>query len=367
MQRSRRRLEALTRRIKADRVEAILIHNQTSVTYLTGYTGDDSILLVAPARSIIVSAGLDENRLREECGDFEVRLKRPDEAPIAAIADVVNKLGIKRLAIEGSTRSEEAIEALGAGLKTVEIVALHGHVEQLRMIKDRSEKEAIRGAIESAERAFAMTLAGLRGELSEVEVANRLDGYMRYCGASGPSFPPIVAVGKRSAKPHAKASEASRIGDAAFTLIDWGATRFLYQSDLTRMVVTGKVTTKFERVYETVAEAHRTGVAAIRPGIPAKEVDAKARAVIESAGYGRYFEHGLGHGLGLEIHEAPRLRRDCDIVLEPGMVVTVEPGIYLPRWGGVRLEDDVLVTPDGREVLSRAPRSLDECRVPGSF
>lgn len=367
MQRSRRRVEALIRRIKADQVEAILISNLTNVTYLTGYTGDDAILLVSPARSLMITAALDENRLRDECGDFELRFKRPDETPIAAIADVVSKLGIKRLAIEESNHSEAVIETLREGLTTVDIVVKYGYVEKLRMIKDRLEKSAIRAAIDCAERAFAMTLAGLRGDLSEVEVANRLDGYMRYCGASSPSFPPIVAVGKRSAKPHAKVSESSRIGDAAFTLIDWGATRFLYQSDLTRMVVTGKVTAKFERVYETVAKAHREGVAAIRPGIPAKEVDAKARAVIETAGYGRYFEHGLGHGLGLEIHEAPRLRGDCDIVLEPGMVVTVEPGIYLPRWGGVRLEDDVLVTPDGREVLTRAPRSLDECRVPGSF
>src|SRR5205814_3246156 len=131
-----------------------------------------------------------------------------------------------------------------------------------------------------------------------------------------------------------------------------------YKSDLTRVVVTGKVTPKFEKVYRTVLAAQECGIAAIRPGVSAREVDAEARSVIEEAGFGRFFRHGLGHGLGMDIHEAPALRKDSDVTLEPGMVVTVEPGVYLPGWGGIRIEDDVLVTDVGCEVLTHDPKSL---------
>ena len=145
-------------------------------------------------------------------------------------------------------------------------------------------------------------------------------------------------------------------------LIDWGATGRPYKSDLTRVLVTGKVTPKFEKIYRTVLAAQERGIAAIRPGVTARDVDAEARSVIEEAGFGRFFDHGLGHGLGMDIHEAPRLRKESEVILQPGMVVTVEPGIYLPDWGGIRIEDDVLVTPDGCEVLTHVPKSLDSVR-----
>jgi Xaa-Pro aminopeptidase len=134
---------------------------------------------------------------------------------------------------------------------------------------------------------------------------------------------------------------------------------------LTRVLVTGKVTPKFEKIYRTVLAAQERGIAAIRPGVKARDVDAEARSVIEEAGFGRFFDHGLGHGIGMDIHEAPRLRRESDVTLQPGMVVTVEPGIYLPDWGGIRIEDDVLVTPEGAEVLTHVPKSLDEVRATG--
>jgi Xaa-Pro aminopeptidase len=146
-------------------------------------------------------------------------------------------------------------------------------------------------------------------------------------------------------------------------LIDWGATGSPYKSDLTRVLVTGKVTSKFEAIYRIVLSALERGIAAIRPGVRAHDIDAEARSVIEDAGFGRFFDHGLGHGLGMDIHEAPRIRKGSNVVLESGMVFTVEPGIYLPGWGGIRLEDDVLVTPDGCEVLSKLPKSLEHLSV----
>ena len=169
-----------------------------------------------------------------------------------------------------------------------------------------------------------------------------------------------MAVGVNSALPHARPTATTRIGEDDFVLIDWGATGRPYKSDLTRVLVTGKVTPKFEAIYRTVLNALERGIAAIRPGVKAHDVDAEARSVIEEAGFGRFFDHGLGHGLGMDIHEAPRIRKGSNVVLEPGMVFTVEPGIYLPGWGGIRIEDDVLVTPDGCEVLSHVPRSLEQ-------
>jgi Xaa-Pro aminopeptidase len=204
-----------------------------------------------------------------------------------------------------------------------------------------------------------MVRSELQEGATEKEVADQLEANLRRCGATGSSFPSIVAVGVRAALPHARPTATTRIGDDDFVLFDWGATGRPYKSDLTRVLVTGKVSPEFEKVYQTVLAAQERGIAAIRPGAKAQDVDAEARSVIEEAGFGRFFTHGLGHGIGMDVHEAPRLRKESETILEPGMIVTVEPGIYLPDWGGVRIEDDVLVTTEGCEVLSHLPKALD--------
>ena len=182
---------------------------------------------------------------------------------------------------------------------------------------------------------------------------------LRECGATGSSFPPIVAVGRRAALPHARPTAETRIGDDDFVLIDWGATGRPYKSDLTRMMVTGKVTPEFEKVYRTVLAAQERAIAAIRPGAKAHDVDAEARSVIEQAGFGRFFDHGLGHGIGMDIHEGPRLRKESRDDPRTGHGGDGRAGRVPPRMGGVRIEDDVLVTPDGCEVLSDLPKTLD--------
>jgi len=172
----------------------------------------------------------------------------------------------------------------------------------------------------------------------------------------------VWAVGPRAALPHATPGR-SRIGDDDFVLVDWGANEGLYKSDLTRVVVTGRISPKFERIYRTVLDSQERAIAAIRPGVSASDVDHVARSFIAKAGFGRRFRHGLGHGVGILVHEAPRLAVKSQTILKPGMVVTVEPGIYLPGWGGVRSEDDVLVTRSGYEVLTRLPKQLEEMVV----
>lgn len=364
MDRTPVRREKLARSLKADQADALLVTNATNVRYLTGFTGEDAALLVTRDRAVIVSDGRFTTQLRQECPDLEASIRSVGQTQPEFIAEVVGKLGVRRLAFEGAALSVADCETLRAKLPTV---ALHGvvdRVEALRAIKDKEEVAAIREAIGYAERAFSMLRAGLRLGDSEKDVADALEGYLRHCGASAASFPPIVAVGPHAALPHARPTAEARVGDADFVLIDWGATGRPYKSDLTRVLVTGKVTPKFEKIYRTVLAAQERGIATIRPGVLAQDVDAEARSVIEEAGFGPFFDHGLGHGLGMDIHEAPRLRKGAEFPLRAGMVITVEPGIYLPDWGGIRIEDDVLVTPNGCEILTRIPRALETVRVP---
>jgi Xaa-Pro aminopeptidase len=242
----------------------------------------------------------------------------------------------------------------------VNITATSGLVENLRLIKDKYEIARIRAAVLQAENAFAALRSKLRPEMTEKEAADELEHQFRLFGAKDAAFPTIVAVGPRAALPHATPSSRRRIGEADFVLIDWGANEGLYRSDLTRVLVTGRISPKFERIYQVVLAAQNQAIAAIRPGVVAHNVDNVARSMIAKAGFGRQFRHGLGHGLGLFVHESPRLAVKNQTVLKPGMVVTVEPGIYLPGWGGIRIEDDVLVTRTGHEVLTHVPKRLED-------
>jgi Xaa-Pro aminopeptidase len=353
------RRDKLRSRWKDAGIEALLVSATTNVRYLTGFTGDSSVLLVGSKRDVIISDGRFTTQVEQECPGLEALIRSPGEDMNPAVARVLNALGLARVGFEAVHCSVSDHLALAEAARGVALIGLTGQVEALRQIKDDSEIAAIREAIHFAERAFEMLRAGLREGESEKDTADALEGYLRRCGATGASFPPIVAVGVNSALPHARPTSTTRIGQDDFVLIDWGASGHPYKSDLTRVLVTGKVTPKFEAIYRTVLSALERGIAAIGPGVKAHDVDAEARSVIEDAGFGRFFDHGLGHGLGMDIHEAPRVRKGSNVVLEPGMVFTVEPGIYLPDWGGIRIEDDVLVTPDGCEVLSRVPKSLD--------
>jgi Xaa-Pro aminopeptidase len=363
MDRTPQRRERLRRGLRRDRLGGLLVVSESNVRYLTGFTGDSSALVVTSDRTVVVSDGRYVTQLEQECPEVEVAVRAIGQPLVQAIACLVEKLGLTGLGFESEAVSAADFLTLKETLKTVELRAVTGRVEALRAIKDREEIAAIGAAIDIAERGFAMFRAGLRRDETEKDAAAALEGYLRRCGAAGASFPPIVAAGVHSALPHARPRPDARIGEADFVLVDWGATGRPYKSDLTRVVVTGKVTAKFEMIYRTVLAAQERAISAIRPGVTAREVDAEARSVIEEAGFGRFFRHGLGHGLGLELHEAPRLHKDSEEKLRPGMVVTVEPGVYLPDWGGIRIEDDVLVTPEGCDVLSRVPKSLDSVRI----
>ena len=355
----------LRQRIREQKLDALLVTNETNVTYLSGFSGDSTWLLVTRDHEVLISDSRYTTQLEEECPGVETNIRTNKVKHSDAAAASVRKCGIKSLGIEGHSLTIEQGDQLRECLAGVMLECMNWAVEELRAVKDADEIAETRVAVSLAARGFDYLKAILTPDMTELQLSHELEHAMRRFGASGVSFPPIIAVGDRGALPHYRPGDRM-IGEAATLLVDWGAqTRSGYKSDLTRTLVTGKLTRKFEKIYITVLEAQEAAIAAIQPGARCADVDAIAREHIRKAGYGKYFGHGLGHGIGLNIHELPRLSPISPQCLEPGMVVTVEPGIYVPGWGGVRIEDDVLVTRDGFEVLSATvPKSLAASVIP---
>lgn len=357
------RRQKLLRSLGKHQAGALLVTNFTNVSYLTGFSGDDSYLLVSRDATVLISDSRYTTQIGEECPTLDVAIRKTNEKILDAVERVVKAAKLTALGFESNSTTVDQLKSWEERLPAVEFVPISGAVEELRQIKDASEIQAIREAIHQAERGFAVLRASLTGDQREREVAHNLEHTMRQFGARGVSFDPIVAVGDRAALPHARAGDR-RIGEADFVLVDWGATNSQgYKSDLTRVLVTGKILPKLEKVYKVVLTAQRQAIERIGPGVKCCDVDAVARTIISKANYGKYFGHGLGHGIGLDIHEGPRLGPTSETELKPGMVVTVEPGIYLPGWGGVRIEDDVLVTRDGHEVLTSVPKEFEDAQT----
>lgn len=352
------RIESLRKLLKQQGLDGILITNVLNVTYLTGFSGDSSNLLVTGKKVLLVSDTRFETQLRDECPGLDCEIRDAQTTTLALTCHCIRKLGCSDLGCESDTLTKSGFDELARSLPTVALRDTHGLVEQLRAVKDREELEKIRHSIRVNERAFEVLRAKLTGDMSERQIAFDLEHQMRAFGASQAAFKPIIAGGPRSALPHAIPSE-HLVAESPFLLVDWGAMVDGYCSDLTRVLLTGKVPAKYRKIYEVVIEAQRRAIAAIRPGVTLKEVDHEARGYIEASGFGKYFGHGLGHGFGLQVHEPPFISPIRDGQLQANMVVTVEPGIYLPDFGGVRIEDNVLVTPDGNEVLSSLPKDFE--------
>jgi Xaa-Pro aminopeptidase len=364
------RREQLARLLPQEGLDAYLITSPVNVSYLTGFSGDTSVLVVGRERVVLVSDQRFTQQIDEECPGLAAHIRPPSQKLPEAIAEVLKYLGFRSVGFESGAVTIAEFETLKELLPSVSWKGSADRMEKLRAVKDASEIAAIREAIDIAERAFTVLRAMLRATDSEKDLCDALDGHMRRAGGQGSSFPAIVAVGERAALPHAPPTDRT-VGSAELLLVDWGASGLFYKSDLTRVLDTrtnlasrtAPAASKLEEVYAVVLRAQEAAIRAVRPGAVGREVDAVARKVIADAGYGDYFGHGLGHGIGLQVHEAPAVRPNSDAVLQSGMVITIEPGIYLPGWGGVRIEDDVLVTPDGAEVLTHVPKRLEEMRA----
>ena len=355
------RRERLTRLLVEEGLDAVLAANPVNVTYLTGFSGDTSALVLTCDRAVLVSDPRFTGQIADECPGLETHIRTPAQKPFEAFADVLVKTGARNVGFESAALTVADLETLRELAPALNWKGATDRVERLRAVKDALEVSEIREAIALAEKAFTVFRALLRPDDREIDLYHAMDGYIRRVGGQGSSFPPIIAVGPRSALPHAPPT-ARTAGSADVLLVDWGACGPRgYKSDLTRVLDTRTTSTfaaKLEEVYAVVLRAQQAAIRAIRPGVTGAAVDTVARSIIADAGHGGHFGHGLGHGIGLQVHEAPALRPNSTHVLQPGMIVTVEPGVYLPEWGGVRIEDDVLVTPDGYEVLTSAPRDL---------
>lgn len=357
-----RRRAALRDLVRERDLDALLITDLCNIRYLTGFTGSNAALLLHAAdesRTVFCTDGRYLTQSEHEVPDLERVIERGSAVAMAERAGK-NAGMYRRTGFESQHVTVEALDTLAeAADSDVELVRAPGRVEELRMIKDDEEVEALRMACAAADRALAELIerGGLRAGRTEREVAKELENLMLDHGADDRAFESIVAAGANSAVPHHRPTEAQlRVGD--LVKLDFGALVGGYHSDMTRTLVLGAPADWQREIYDLVAAAQAAGRVALRVGTPTKDVDAAARQVIEDAGHGDEFMHGLGHGVGLVLHEAPSLAKTGEGTLLAGMAVTVEPGVYLSGRGGVRIEDTLVVRDDDPELLTLTTKQL---------
>jgi Xaa-Pro aminopeptidase len=347
------RLARLRQTLADNDLDAIVISQPENRRYLSGFTGTKGALFISPEQAMLAVPFVYLEQARKQAPAFEVVRFQREFAEVWP--NLVAEVNVRRVAFESAHLTVAEHDKLVAGAEDVELVSTEGIVEALRAIKDEGELDIIRKTVALADAALAHIVEFIEPGMTEREVAWELEAYMRTHGAEKVAFDLIVGAGPNGAMPHHEVSERV-IGTGEPIVMDLGARIAGYHSDLTRTICLGQPDERFTEIHDLVLRAQLAAEAAIRGGVVAGEADNAARQVIAEAGYGEQYGHGLGHGVGLAVHEDPFIRQGAEEVLEPGMVFTVEPGIYLPDWGGVRLEDMVLVQEDGAEVLSRASK-----------
>ncbi|MCU0703073.1 MAG: Xaa-Pro peptidase family protein [Fimbriiglobus sp.] len=360
----------LLRDCKGDGVDGLLITHPTNVRYLTGFTGSSGAVVLSSKLTILISDARYEEQIKEECKGVDAHIRPHTKTLPDAMAEVLAKSGLKNVGVEADHLSVSGLAGLQEKAAKLTFAPLSGKVEHLRVVKDPSELEQIKTAISVAERAFRMFVALMKETDTEKDLADAMEMYIRRAGGMRSSFAPIVATGERSALPHAVPTSRT-VGESSKVLVDWGAD-VGYKSDLTRTLKSPfptpplrktkdeRTAYNFDAVYEAVRQAHEAAVKELRAGAQVKDIDAAARKALtkhspRGVDLNDHFTHGLGHGIGLETHEAPQIRQNSETVLEVGSVVTIEPGVYLPGWGGVRIEDDYQITKDGAIRLTTLP------------
>ena len=353
------RPDRLRQVLKERSLDALLITAEPDIFWASGFRSCDGVLLLTADEQLLVTDSRYFIQAANQAPEWELLKLERGVGMLPKAARMVKDLGLKRVGFQADCVTYAQWEKLTAELDRRDVLApTQGLVSALREVKDEAEIAAMRQAAQLADETMQRGLMGVREGLTPRELKADLDFYMASRGAEGPSFPMIVCAGSESALPHAPLTDRPfQRGD--LVTIDLGCVVDGYCSDLTRSAVIGPPTDKQQEVYQTVYRAQVTGLDAVGPGVTGREADAAARQVIDDAGYGEHFGHGLGHGVGIEIHENPRVASSGDQPLVPGNVVTVEPGIYLEGFGGVRIEDLVLVTDDGREVLSQVEKPAE--------
>jgi Xaa-Pro aminopeptidase len=352
------RIKSLQSRLLDAKVDGLLVSNPVDIRYLTGFVGDDSWLLVRTRSSIITILSdfrFDEQIAREAPHAKAIMRKSTLSKELKQLVDQAK---LQKIALQQDYLTITQFNAIGKELGKSAVKPIDDGLLMQRAVKDKTEVKPILKALDIQQEAFRRTCAYIEPGMTEYQIAAYLEYQMRSLGADGTSFPSIVAADANASLPHAIPGK-KKVRKGGIILIDWGAKFNGYCSDLTRVVALGKMSAKMQEIYTICLDAQMAAIDAIKPGMKLAEVDAVARDIITKAGYGKQFGHSLGHGIGLDIHEQPVLASRAQGVLEPGHIVTVEPGIYLPGIGGVRIEDDVLVTEKGKKVLSDLPKTFE--------
>ena len=341
--------------LAARKLDALLVAFSPNLRYLTGFTGSNGCLLVMPEKSILFTDPRYQIQVAQE---VSTQVKICKGSLVVDIQAAIARLGLKQVGYEPARMTCDLFEALRARLPMkASLIPVHGWVEELRMVKTPGEIARIRRSVETNSRAFEQAVARVRPGMKERDLAAELEYRMRRLGAEKPSFETIVAGGVRSALPHAQPTAAPlREGD--LVVVDMGAFQDGYASDMTRMLFLGRPTMRVKRTYRAVLEAQLAAIDRVRAGVPAAQVDRAARRVLKTYGLDRAFVHSTGHGLGMEIHEPPRIGKRDKSVLREGMAITIEPGVYLEDFGGIRIEDTVVVTAQGCEILTPTSKEL---------
>jgi len=353
--------------MKELKLQGLLLTHPPDLAYLTNFTGDDSIGIITDKDIFLVTDFRYAEQAELEAGWLTISIREGKMTEALARAIVDSK--VQRIGFEANYTTFGQIHAVDKTIKemkdapAVELVPLEDVMANIRKVKDDHEIDLVRKAVGLAEEAFEAIRSEIKAGQSENHLAGLLVFELRSRGAADASFPVIVAAGANSSLPHYRPGETLAQRDQPL-LIDWGAVYKGYCSDLTRTLLVGRVSPKIKEIYNVVLKSQQAAIKFLRPGVTTSQADRVARDVIESAGFGKQFGHGLGHGIGREVHEMPSMRKTGgEEELMPGMIVTVEPGIYLPREGGVRIEDDVLITHSGCEVLSTLDRSFEGCHI----
>lgn len=351
------RVGELRRELSGTGVDAFLVNSFYNIRYLSGFNGDSGWLLITPDKSLLITDFRFLIQAKAEASGCEIVMY--EGKMLDTLNELLSRERIQHLGFESEHCTYEEYQRLVSALSGIKLTGLPSLVEKLRIQKDNSEIEAIRRAVQISDAAFEHVLDFIKPGVREFEIAAEIEYWMRRKGADKPSFDTIIGSGFRGALPHGTASDR-RVEKGDLIVMDFGAVYQGYCSDMTRTVVVGQASPEQRKVYDIVLKAQLAAVDALKPGTRCLDLDAVARRIIGEHGYGGNFGHGLGHGVGLEIHEAPAVNtRNGDELLQ-GMVVTIEPGIYLDGWGGIRIEDTVLVTADGCEVLTQSGKNLIE-------
>lgn len=348
------KIEKLRALMEKKKLDAFIVTSAQNRRYISGFTGSAGLLIITKSKQLFITDFRYMEQATEQAPDFEII-----EHKQSIIQEAAAQL-LKEGAQQAGFEHEDVTFALYQQFQNAvnaDLIPASGLIEELRLIKSEAELAIIKTAAEIADAAYTHILTFVKPGMKEIEVSNELEFFMRKQGATQSSFDTIVASGYRSALPHGVASD-KEIQKGELVTLDYGALYNGYCSDITRTFAVGEISDKLREIYDIVLEANLRGVAGVKPGITGKEADALTRDYINEKGYGQYFGHSTGHGLGMDVHESPALSFRSDTVLKPGMVVTVEPGIYIPEVGGCRIEDDLVLTADGSERLTFSTKDL---------